>query len=187
MIRNIIRSAAALALSAASLTALAHGDEPHGDEPASVAGAVAGNPHFEAATDAFEMVARLDAEGLTMFINRFETNEPVLQAKVELESGAARAVAEYRPDTGGYVVRDVAFVKELNRPGAHSVIVTLTAGSEADLLEGTLSVAAAQGAHAEERRAPPVVPAMAGALGTALLGVGALALHRRKAKKGAAQ
>lgn len=186
MTKYCIRWMAALALSAAGFNAFAHGDEPHGDNAHPAASAEFGSPRFEATTDAFEMVGRLEGEGLTMFINRFETNEPVLQAKVELESGTLKAVAAYQADQGSYVVKNVAFVKALNQPGSHPLIVTLTAGNEADLLEGTLNVAAQQNGHDDETRAP-VVPAMAGALGVAVLGAGVLALRRRRDVKGEAQ
>ena len=186
MTMNYIRWTAALAVAAASFAAFAHGDEPHGDEPHPVTGVAAGVPRFEATSEGFEMIGRLEGDGLTLFINRFETNEPVLQAKVELESGTVKAVAAYQADQGSYVVKDVAFVKALNQPGAHPLVVTLTAGKEADLLEATLTVAARQVDRDDESRAP-IVPAMAGALGVAGIGAGALTLRRRRGVKGEAQ
>ena len=104
MNENYFRWPAALVLSAASLSAFAHGDEPHGDEPHSTGTAAASEPRFEAATEAFEMVGRLENGALTLFINRFETSEPVLQAKVELESGEHTAVASFRPGPSSYIV-----------------------------------------------------------------------------------
>ena len=172
----------ALALATASGTASAHGDEPHGDEPHPVATAAPGAPRLEAATDAFELVARLEEAGLTLFVNRFETNEPVLQAQVELESGALKAVAAYQAGPGSYVVADAAFLKALRQPGSHPLVVTVTAGDEADLLEGTLDVA--DDSAAAPTGAPRAVwlPAVAGTLGVAaLLGAaGLLALRRRR-------
>ena len=172
---------AALTLAMAAGLASAHGDEPHGDAPHPVAAATAGPPRFEAATDAFELVARLDEAGLTLFVNRFETNEPVLQAQVELESGALKAVAAYQAGPGSYVVEDAAFLKALRQPGSYPMVVTVVAGAEADLLEGTLEVAAEKSAATA---APSVRwrPALAGTLGVAaLLGAaGLVALRRRR-------
>nr|WP_297354138.1 hypothetical protein [uncultured Caldimonas sp.] len=181
-----VRWMTALALSAASILAHAHGDEPHGDEPHPPVAVPAGAPRFEAATDAFEMVGRLENGALTLFINRFETNEPVLQAQVELESGPLKAVAAYQADQGSYVITDAGLLAALNQPGEHPVVVTLTLGNEADLLDATLTLAADQDDHAAEPRTP-VVPAMAGALGVAALGAGAIVLRRRQSTKGAAR
>jgi hypothetical protein len=185
MTRNYIRWTVALAMAAASFTSFGHGDEPHGDEP-HPAGVAAGVPRFEAATEGFEMTGRLEDNGLTVFINRFETSEPVLQAKVELESGTVKAVGAFQADQGSYVVKDETFLRALNRPGAHPLVVTVTAGNEADLLEATLTVAARQIDRDDEGRAP-MVPAIAGALGVAVLGAGALTLRRRRAVKGQTQ
>lgn len=181
-----IRWIAALALSASGFTAFAHGDEPHGDAPHPVAAAQAGSPHFEAATDLFELVARLEGGALTVFINRFETNEPVLQAQVELETGPLKALAFYRGDLGSYEVRNPAFLKALGQPGTHPVVVTVTAGDEADLLEGRLQVAARHDVASSAPRLP-VGTALAGVLGASALGAGAIVVRRRRANPGAAR
>lgn len=181
-----IRWMTALALSAASILAHAHGDEPHGDEPHPLAAAPAGAPRFEAATDAFEMVGRLESGALTLFINRFQTNEPVLQAEVEFESGSFKAIAAYQAEQGSYVITDADLLSALNQPGEHPVVVTLTLGNEADLLDATLTLAANRDHRAPKSRTP-VVPALAGALGVAAIGAGAVVLGRRRSAKGAAQ
>jgi hypothetical protein len=155
-------------LGMASLPGFAHGDEPHGDEPHPVAAADAGGPRFEAATDLFEAVGRLDDGKLTLFINRFATNEPVLEAKVELESGALKAVAAFQADQGSYVVNDGPFVKALRQAGTHAVVLTVTAGEDADLLDGSLSVSSAGSVDAA-LSASNALTTMTVAIGTALL------------------
>lgn len=182
----------ALLLSALSLSSFAHGDEPHGDEPhgsPAASGAASSSPRLEAATDAFEMVARLQGETLTLFINRFETNEPVLQAKVELESGDQKAVAAYQADLGGYVVRDAAFMKAISQPGTHALVATVVAGEDADLLEGKLAVAANREATSGSKGEPqrPAVLALSGALAASAVGGGAFYLRRRKVTEGDAR
>lgn len=174
----------ALALSATALGAFAHGDEPHGDEPHPTGAAAAADPRFEAATEAFELVGRLEHGVLTLFINRFATSEPVLRAKVELEAGDGKAVAAYDDAQGSYAVREPAFVKALARPGSHAVVVTVTAGDEADLLEATLNVAAeAAPAPAGGRPGWPLL--LGGALGAAVLaGGGMWVLRKRRANAG---
>lgn len=116
----------------------AHGPNgEHLDEklPANVGVAV---PRVEARSELFELVAQLRGGEFTILVDRYATNEPVLGAKLEVESGAVKAVATYRAEPGDYVVIDPAFVKSLAAPGEHPLVFTLVAGQDADLLDGTL-------------------------------------------------
>lgn len=97
-------------------------------------------PRITAQSDTFELVAELRPTELTVFIDRFESNEPVLAAKLELESGTLKAVAAFRADRGDYAVTDAVMLKALNAPGEHGLVFTLVAGSSSDLLDGTLAV-----------------------------------------------
>jgi hypothetical protein len=129
----------------------AHGPNgEHLDSPTVAIGSTSAAPRMEARSESFELVAHLWGNELSMLINRFETNEPVLKAQVEVETGALKAVAQFHEDLGDYAVDDPAFLKALNMPGAHPLVVTILTGKESDLLEGTLqtgpaSVAAADG------------------------------------------
>ena len=117
----------------------AHGPNgEHLDSPTAAAGSASTAPRMEARSESFELVAHLWGDELSMLINRFETNEPVLQATVKVESGAAKAVAKFHEDMGDYAVDDPAFLKALKEPGEHPLVVTILAGKESDLLEGTL-------------------------------------------------
>jgi hypothetical protein len=98
---------------------------------------------MEAKSEAFELVARLSGGELSILIDRFETNEPVLNAQVEVESGKLKAVAKFHADQGDYAVDDAALLGALGQPGTHPIVVTLIAGKESDLLEGTLHVTTA--------------------------------------------
>lgn len=180
------RSAIALLLSAAPLAALAHGDEPHGDAPHPAAVSAPAGPRVETATEAFELVGRLEDGALTLFINRFETNEPVLQASVDVESGEHKAVATFRADQGSYVIQDATFIEALGRPGAHPLVVTLTAGEEADLLEATLTLAAPATGAPPPAASAIAIPAtsLAGSVGLAMLGAGLWAVRRRRRNEG---
>lgn len=95
-------------------------------------------PRLEAKSEAFELVAELRATELTIVVDRYDTNEPVLGAKLEVESGGAKAVAAFRPEQGDYAVTDAALLKALAAPGEHGLVFTLVAGNESDLLDGTL-------------------------------------------------
>lgn len=120
----------------------AHGPNgEHLDAPATAGGAAYAAPRFEAQSDMFEVVGRLQGGEFSMLINRFATNEPVLDAKVEIESGAVKAQAKFHADLGDYAVDDAAMLKALSLPGDHPLVITVVAGTDADLLDGTLHVA----------------------------------------------
>ena len=122
----------------------AHGPNgEHLDSPAPAAGSASSAPRMEASSESFELVAHLRGDELSMLINRFDTNEPVLQASVEVETGAVKAVAKFHEDMGDYAVDDPAFLQALQTPGAHPLVITILAGEASDLLEGTLQTGSA--------------------------------------------
>lgn len=177
-----------LALLLAALVTLsgvahAHGDEPHGDEPHPPGTAAPALPRLEAATDLFELVARLEPAAMVLFINRFENSEPVLEAEVELELGQQQARAAFQAEGGHYVVEDPAFLAALRQPGQHALVMTVLAGDEADLLEGLLDVPQAEVAHAHGlgdalQAAWPL--ALGGTVGLATLASAAWWLRRQR-------
>ena len=95
-------------------------------------------PRIEAKSEAFELVAELRTTELAIVIDRFETNEPVLGAKLEVESGALKAVAVFRAEHGDYAITDAPILKALGGPGEHGLVFTLVADKDSDLLDGTL-------------------------------------------------
>ena len=135
----------------------AHGPNgEHLDAPSTLRAAAA-LPRVEAHSEAFELLAELRAGELVIFIDRYASNEPVLGARLEVESGALKAVASFRAEQGDYVVTDAALLKTLSAPGEHSLVFTLVAGSDSDLLDGTLvnaaGAAAAAASGSEDRHA----------------------------------
>jgi hypothetical protein len=127
-----------------------------------------------------------------MLINHFETSEPVLEAKVEVETGGLKAAAKFHSDMGDYAVDDAAFLKALRAPGEHALVVTVIAGTDSDLLDGTLKsdgAAAGAGGHSHDDEHGRGLPATAWILLTLpVLGVAIYFLNRRsKATAGAAQ
>ena len=116
----------------------AHGPNgEHLDGPATMRPASA-LPRVEAKSETFELVAELRASELAIVVDRFETNEPVLGAKLEVESGTLKAVAAFRAEQGDYAVTDAALLKALAGPGEHGLVFTLVAGKDSDLLDATL-------------------------------------------------
>ena len=161
----------------------AHGPNgEHLDGPAQHAAAAGGNaPRFEASSETFELVGTLRADEFSMLINRFETSEPVLDAKVELASGDMKAAARFHADFGDYAVDDAAFLKAMQAPGEHALVVTVLAGADSDLLDGTLRVGggrtgpnagAHDPAHAEGRYFGLPIGAWIAVALTALAGLG---------------
>lgn len=122
----------------------AHGPNgEHLDSPSTMRAASA-LPRVEAKSETFELVAELRASELTIFVDRYESNEPVLGAQLEVETGPLKAVAAFRAEQGDYVVTDAAMLKALAAPGEHGLVFTLVAGEDSDLLDGTLIGTAAR-------------------------------------------
>jgi len=149
--------AAGMAVSPAWASPGAHGPNgEHLDGPGGAAQAAGPIPRMEARSEDFELVARLAGGEFTMMINRFATGEPVLGAKIEVESGPRKLAVPFHDDIGDYATDDEALLTLLATPGPHPVVVTIVAGADSDLLEGTLTVTAEAakafvgGGHAHE-------------------------------------
>lgn len=161
----------------------AHGPNgEHLDAPATTGAiaAAASRPRFEARSETFELVGHMQGGELSMLINRYDTNEPVLDAKVEVESGDRRASAKFHADLGDYAVEDPAFLEALSKEGEHALLITIVAGSDSDLLDATLKVAPVDHGHAHEQWAVTSrTGLLAGGLIVAVVvGGGLLARHR---------
>ena len=123
-----------MALAAFPFSAWAHGGEDHGSEATPIV-AVATAARATAQTEEFELVAVLEAKKLTLTLDRFVTNEPVIDAQIEVDSGVLKAVAtEVAP--GVYSVPGETFVN----PGKYPLTISVQAGESADLLTATLDL-----------------------------------------------
>ena len=165
------------AVAALALPALAHGDEDH-SEPHPVAAAMpmaAQGPRAEAQTDAFELVATLEQDRLVLYIDRFDTNEPVVGAQVEVDTGGVQAKAT-PASPGVYWIAQGT----LGQPGKHPLTITIETEDTADLLSATLEVPAAP-VVAATTTGPSTERWMLWGLGGTLLlsGAGLVALRRR--------
>ena len=165
----------------------AHGPNgEHLDGPAAVS-AGSGLPRIEAHSEQFEIVGRLDASSLVLYVSRYETNEAVLGAQLDVELGNLKARAAFEAEPGSYRLSDKKLVDALHRAGNHSLVFTLTAGADSDLLDGTLAVAAhdendhAEGSGSGMRRGAAIVA------GVVVLVMGAVLLRRRRHNFGAAR
>ena len=126
----------------------AHGPNgEHLDAPSASMAAASSDPRLETFSELFELVAQLQHDALALELGRYATNEAVVNAKIEIESGAAKAVAAFDAASGSYRVTDRTMLQTLGAPGTHALVFTITAGKETDLLEGELRVAAHDDAH----------------------------------------
>ena len=177
--KSFVRFAAAIAAFTAGLAAAgpgAHGPGgEHLDAPAPVLSAGASVPRAEAKSELFELVARIESGALSIMIDRYETNEPVLDAAIEVESGTVKSKATFRREQGDYVVADPALVKLLASPGAHPLVFTVSAGKDSDLLDASMHGAGPDAANDRMSYASMA----AWAVGAALVPIGAIAVFMR--------
>jgi hypothetical protein len=189
----------ALALQPALAAPGAHGPNgEHLDAPASQAASSA-LPRLEAQTEAFELVATLQASELSVLIDRYATNEPVLGATLELEVGGIKARAAFRAEQGDYAFGDAKLLALLRTPAEHALVFTLVAGAETDLLDGTLATTATGAAaamdhghahgdhgHNGDHGHDHTLETIAWGVGGVLLLAGAYVWRRRRAEKAVA-
>jgi RND family efflux transporter MFP subunit len=115
-------------------TASGHEGHDHGEEAKSPSIAAA-LPRIGAASGPFELVALLRNSELTIYLDRFETNAPIVDAGITVETPAGPIAAQINGET--YRIA-AAWAK----PGSHDLIFTITGGDQVEILTGTLVVAA---------------------------------------------
>lgn len=115
--------------------AKAGADHDHSHDPAPKT-ATAPAPRFAAQSESFEVVGVLQGEALAVFVDRFEDNAPVLEARVELESGSFKALGELDAERGSYRFDAAAF----KGPGSYPIQIMLTVSGQTDLLGADLVV-----------------------------------------------
>jgi hypothetical protein len=111
---------------------LAH--EGH-DDAASAAVSVGGAPRVEATSDLFEVTGVVENGTMIVYLDRYATNEPVVDAKIEIDAGAAKGAAQPNPD-GTYTFRHAG----LAQSGTLPITFAVSSGPDADLLTGELAI-----------------------------------------------
>jgi hypothetical protein len=107
----------------------------HGPEPAVRPGG--GPPRIGMHSERFELVGVLEGDTLVLYLDRYATNEPVPDARIEVVGDVFRGAAT-AADDGTYRIPATA----LAQPGEHALVVTVDAAGEPDRLNGTLVIAA---------------------------------------------
>jgi membrane fusion protein, heavy metal efflux system len=125
-----------IATSLASLSFAGPGHD-HGDEAPLATGTA--SPRFETHSDLFELVGIYEKDGVTLYLDRLSTNEPVIDAKIDFEAAGVKGVAATQPD-GTY---RVAFDALKNAKDSVAFSFTIARADETDLLAADLSFAQA--------------------------------------------
>jgi multidrug efflux pump subunit AcrA (membrane-fusion protein) len=134
-------------------------------------------PRAESSSDTFELVVTAKDGQLLIWLDRFATNEPVEGATIEVETPAGPATATAR--TGEAYRLEAPW---LAKPGRYDLIVTVTLGSDTDILPVTLDTSPRDSASLAVQtpgngrwRNAGIAAGIA-----AVLGFGALVLSRRR-------
>ena len=145
----------------------------HGDAPAAATGIAA--PRLTSHSDLFELVGMVEGNEMKIYLDRFATNEPVTDAKIEVEIGNIKGIAAAQAD-GSYIFKNDVFTK----PGDLSVSFTIIAGKDADLLAGDLKIDGPIDDHAHDENAKPWLRWAAYAGGALLLAAIVFVAMRRR-------
>lgn len=171
--RPLRRFTAGLLLCLASGVSVADDGHGHG-EAAPTAGGTA-SPRMAAHSDLFELVGVVDNGQMTVYLDRYATNEPVVGAGIEYESGSNKGVAQPQPD-GTYLIKFDALAKTGELPFSF----TVTAGADTDLLAGELHL---EDVHAEEPEETRSLVAWLGGAAAVIAALAtAIALRRKQSR-----
>lgn len=111
-------------------------DHSHGPEVSvPVAASATSGERLELKSPDVELLGILSDGKLTVYADRYASNEPILNAKIELESNGRKLQLMATKD-GAYT----AAADWLKQPGKHEIVVSVEAGELQDLLIGTLQV-----------------------------------------------
>lgn len=159
--------------------AFAHGGEDHGDSHAAVPTAQALAPRTEATSDETELLAVYQDKQLTLYLSDFKTNAPIANAKIEIESGTDKVLAQ--ADGAG---RYKAAAPWLGKPGTHGLVFTIEGDNAADLLEASIAIPQATEPGQSSRIAGFAPAGLIAALGgVGLVGFLQVGLRRRAKHK----
>lgn len=131
----VVFKACAVVASAIFFTLAIAGDG-HDHDEAKPAAAGSALPRFTAQSELFEAVGVLGTVELVIYIDRAASNEPVVNATVELESTGVKLLGTFEPKLGEYHFDAKPFAKT----GEYPITLTIKTGADSDLLTGELTV-----------------------------------------------
>lgn len=128
----------------------AHGPNgEHLDAPGTGSTVNDATPRTETFTENFELVARLYSTELSVLVDDYKTNVPVLNATLQLQVADLTSQATFHEDAGDYAFDDPALLALLQKPGDRELIFTLSTPTQSDLLLATLKSTGAATEHVE--------------------------------------
>jgi membrane fusion protein, heavy metal efflux system len=114
----------------------AHDGHDHGAPALSLPSTI--RPRITVQSETYELVAVASGEQLAIFLDRFGSNGPVTDAKIEILLGSKSTAAQVRSD-GSYH----AAIPEIAAPGRHELVFSIVHHDGDDLLAGELDIPAA--------------------------------------------
>ncbi|AAZ97700.1 hypothetical protein Tbd_1747 [Thiobacillus denitrificans ATCC 25259] len=120
---------------ASSVLAGGGDDHSHGPEVALPVQIDTGGRRFELTSPEVELAGELKDGRLSVYADRYATNEPILDAKIQLESGE-RKLPLHATEDGRYE----ATADWLKQAGTYEIVVSVEAEGLQDLLVGTLEI-----------------------------------------------
>jgi hypothetical protein len=161
------------ALSGWPQPALAGPGHDHGEEAPITAGTA--SPRFAAHSDLFEIVGIAKNQAITLYVDRYTTNEPVTNAKVEYELNGSKGIAAGAAD-GTYVVP----LNGVKAPAELALSFTITSGVDMDLLASNLSLPDPHADHDHSASNPRAWMLYSGIAAAVILAIAAALLLRRR-------
>ena len=99
--------------------------------------ASAATSRLESVGSDMELVATADGHQLILYLDRTATNEPIDGASIEVSGEGIQTIQATRRSPGTYELE----AEWVDKPGAYALVFAVTAGNDADLLNGTWAVA----------------------------------------------
>ena len=113
-------------------------------------------PRFEAFSDVFELVGELQPHALVLHLHDYQSNLPVADAQIELETAGLSSSAHFVADKNHYLLEDPALLAALQQHAKHEIVLTIISADNADLLTASLDLSAAahhdDAAHAHQHQ-----------------------------------
>lgn len=146
---RILISLCALLFTLSPLPTLAHGGEDHSAPTAAkpAAQTTAGGQRWEIRSPEVELLGILQDGKLTLYADRFDSNEPILGAKIELES-QGRVIQAKAQEDGSYS----AAADWLSQPGKYDLIASVEGEGVRDLIVGSIEIGTAPATAAAHAR-----------------------------------
>lgn len=155
----------------------AHGDAGHDEQAPASQPTQAPKPRLEIQSAAIELVAVPDTGKLTLYADRYATNEPVNNAVITVAYGATQSLAKPLGD-GIYILA----ADWLNTPGIYALTITVQGDGLNETLQGSLQIPDPQAHESSSRPWLNKALWVSGIIGALLLLLWGLRRWRRRAR-----